>query len=251
MNYKTVFDLPNLANLVDSFPQPFPAKITNESEYSVPNILHFLWIESSLPEKYMRNVVAFSAMNPKYRVILWIDRDVPFDLLPMLVGVEVRNIRELNLPLLPLMSKLATRIDYIRYEIVHEFGGIYSDIDTVPLTPFDETLESAFVSYGDTNIQNSFFGFPPKSNFVSCLLKAIEQYATMSNHERGDTFHGKFTGGDFLGACLWASQDNQIRCISELLTGHAPVWRNVSDRAYCRHMYEFNWKDPADPKGKN
>jgi mannosyltransferase OCH1-like enzyme len=231
------------------FPQPFPASTTCEEDYSVPKKLHFLWVESDIPLKYMNAVNSFSKMNPDYEVFLWLDRDLPHGFATE-EAVKPTRIEQLDLELLPLMNKMAARIDYIRYEVMYRFGGIYCDIDSVPLNPFDGNLESAFVSYGN-DIQNSFFGFAPRSNFMSSMLKAISHYRYMSDSERGGPFHAHFTGGHLMGACLWASQDKGIRCISEVLTGHAPTWIAVSNLAYCRHMYEWNWRDPNDPAGKN
>lgn len=248
--YEKVSDLHFLKQLVYHFPKPFPEEFTVENNYSIPKILHFIWIESVLPKKYLKNINSFAEMNPDYKTIIWIDKEIPqeFELHPK---IEIKKIEELDLPLLHKMCKLSTRIDYIRYEIIHIFGGIYSDIDSYPLNPFDEVVEKSFVSYGDTNTQNSFFGFPPKSSFISYLLSTISHYANMNESERGDIFHGKFTGGNLFGACIGTFQDDNIRCISEFFTGQASPHKKVSEQAYCRQTYDYNWGDPNDPTGKN
>lgn len=251
--HTTVKGLPHLVNLLGKFP-PFPARNTKEKEYSVPKILHFLWIGSDITEKYMGCVNSFSKMNSDYKVMLWSDRDISPTRLES-DNIERINIEQLSLPLLPMMPKMAARVDYIRYVAVHTFGGIYADIDNIPLKPFDLHLRSAFLSYGETNIQNCFFGLPHKSTFLEYFLETISYFVHMNASERAtidpidEQFHGKFTGGCLMGACLWLSQDEGIRCIHEQFTGQAPPWRPVSRSAYCRHMFDWNWKHPSDPKG--
>lgn len=255
MNRKTTYtkvsDLSYFQKLLFQFPHPFPTRTTTEDEYSIPKIIHFLWVESEIPNKYLKNINDFAIMNPSYKTMIWVDREFPKDF-ELNTNIEIKKVEELNLPLLPLMKKLAARVDYIRYQIMYTFGGIYSDVDSYPLNPFDEFVEKSFVSYGETNTQNSFFGFPPKSNFISYLLSTISYYANMNESQRGEPFHGKFTGGDMLAACVWASQDDNIRCIPEFFTGQAPMWKSVSEHAYCRQTYDHNWRDPGgDPAGKN
>lgn len=245
----SVTHLPYLQNLIQQFPSPFPAQATTEENYDLPRLIHFLWVGSPLPERYARNVSVFMEINPLYDAILWHDSNSESSSLPS--RVKAQHIDQLSLPLLPLMGKMSTRIDYIRYVAVNSIGGIYTDIDSVPMNPFDSLVEKAFVSYGPSNIQNSFFGFAAGSSFLSYIISTIKHYANLTDEERCDTFHGKYTGGDLLGACLWKSGDVGIRCIHEELTGHASKWSKVSPRAYMRHMYDYNWGDANDPKGKD
>ena len=42
----------------------------------VPSIIHFIWIGSVVPEKYVKNMLTYYDKNPEYIIYFWHDYDV-------------------------------------------------------------------------------------------------------------------------------------------------------------------------------
>ena len=49
--------------------------IKPEKEYDVPERLHFIWIGSQLPTKYIKNIETFRTQNKQYEIYLWLDNN--------------------------------------------------------------------------------------------------------------------------------------------------------------------------------
>ena len=47
--------------------------IKPEKEYDVAERLHFIWIGSKLPTKYIKNIETFRTQNKQYEIYLWLD----------------------------------------------------------------------------------------------------------------------------------------------------------------------------------
>lgn len=62
------------------------------------------------------------------------------------------------------------------YKIVHQFGGIYTDTDTICVKPFPKLFEQSYVSHTLTpwnNICNGNFGFPKVWMFTPVILSLV------------------------------------------------------------------------------
>merc|ERR1711872_464116 len=68
---------------------------------------------------------------------------------------------------------LGGKSDILRYEIVYQYGGIYTDTDTVSVSGFGAEFSTSLVSHSLdpwNNLNNAIFGFPAKSEFLKMLL---------------------------------------------------------------------------------
>lgn len=102
----------------------------------IPKIIHFIWLgPKPLPEKYLDNIQSWHTHNPTYRILVWSDRQKE---LPDYV--EAHLIQELSLQCAKEFSEASNwgeKADLIRYELLNQIGGIYSDTDVVCHTSFD------------------------------------------------------------------------------------------------------------------
>jgi mannosyltransferase OCH1-like enzyme len=174
----------------------------------VPKTIHFIWIGSELPENYRRNVLTYVRNNPSYVVCLWTDR-------PCVFG-EVRLCRIDALPMsaraiYDSASSWVEKADVARYEIVFAEGGIYCDIDSVSLRPFDSLLLSPFVCYVPSwhNVSNAVFGFPAQSTFLDFVLKSLWRTRDPSIFDDVP----QRTGPTFFTACLAVARADEIRFV--------------------------------------
>ena len=75
-------------------------------------------------------------------------------------------------------NRTVCRADLMRYEIVHKYGGVYSDIDSLSVRPLGQIFRHSFVSMTSDKapfyIQNCIFGFPRGSNFLVSVLSSVK-----------------------------------------------------------------------------
>lgn len=101
----------------------------------IPKVMHFGYFWEELPAWAEANIAEFKAVNPGWEVRVW--RKVPS-----------------GFPYGELMAIAPTyrfRGDLVRYWIIHQYGGVWLDVDCRPIRGFDDELLrlGAFVcSYG-------------------------------------------------------------------------------------------------------
>lgn len=137
----------------------------------IPKILHFIWIGDviKIPYKCMQT---WTDKNPDYKVVLW-DNDA-------LNESNWKNAKQLH----DMLNKkdYAGVADVMRYEILHEHGGVYIDADSVCLKPLEDWLLDcdAFACWEQEHIRNNliangFLGSVPQSE---AMRLCIEEVAT-------------------------------------------------------------------------
>lgn len=99
-------------------------KIYNQQEKlgGIPNWLHFIWLGGELPKKYEDIVQSWRINNPHLNVFVWGDKEAE-DLVKK-HGPVTQN-------LFSSCQNFGQKSDILRYIILHDIGGIYSDIDFI------------------------------------------------------------------------------------------------------------------------
>lgn len=92
----------------------------------IPRVLWFMYMWQDLPEWGRQNIAEFHAMNPGWDVRL-------VDSLP-------REFPGSGRAALALAPTPRYKADIVRYWLLHEYGGVYCDIDCRPLRPLDDLL---------------------------------------------------------------------------------------------------------------
>jgi mannosyltransferase OCH1-like enzyme len=97
-------------------------------------LVHQIWLQGAvlLPEKYKIYSKEYKELNDKY--ILWDDK-----MIQRLIKRKYAYLLHVyvNYPF------WIMKVDLAKYIILHQFGGIYVDMDTKPLQPFDDIVEIA------------------------------------------------------------------------------------------------------------
>lgn len=94
----------------------------------IPKLIHHIWLQGGLPERYEENVRLWEALNNQWEQILWDEAS-----LLRLCSHEQKET----------YSKLVTlinRVNYLKYILMHSQGGVYADLDTYPLRPLSELM---------------------------------------------------------------------------------------------------------------
>lgn len=96
--------------------------------------VHMTWKTKNLPKRFQRAVDGWNRVG---RVIVYDDSDLR------------REIPGKYLEFYDSLPKQIFRVDFARYIILYKYGGIYADMDTVPLKIFDDLLSLNRVILGE------------------------------------------------------------------------------------------------------
>jgi mannosyltransferase OCH1-like enzyme len=99
----------------------------------IPRILHQVWVGPIAPPLTM--MATWKAMNPSCEYRLWSDGSNP--LLEKL-GAEYFKHDLVNKKQYDDMREWNGKCDVLRYELLHEYGGVYIDADTLCVQELDE-----------------------------------------------------------------------------------------------------------------
>ena len=101
--------------------------IKPEVEYDVPEQLHFIWIGSPIPLKYIKHVESFRTQNKQYEIYLWVDNNSSLQMLQN-QSFHVQKIQTsllINREIYDQETNYGTKSDILRYELVFQYGGIF------------------------------------------------------------------------------------------------------------------------------
>ena len=224
--------------------------ISPEVSYTVPRKIHFLWIQSPLPKKYFRNILSYQKNNPEYEINLWLDQNtLEKELILQSIEIygntphgrilirNVEEIRMINYDIFKFEKNVGSKADILRLELVYQEGGIYSDIDSISMRPFDGFFRHSFVTYtlGIWNsISNACFGFPRNSKFLHFVLMSLR----MNYNEKDIVLHK--TGPVFLNTCFINYDDNNISMIP------STCLIDKSDDGFTYHTNDATWMYKID-----
>jgi hypothetical protein len=122
----------------------------------IPKIIHFIWLGSPIPEKYLINIGTIAALNPDYQINIWLDdqsrasegsllgsryqfRHVDQIRNHAVTPEGARNIYKLTVSNAGYKPNFAAASDLLRILILLAEGGVYLDTDT-----YIEMIEAAF-----------------------------------------------------------------------------------------------------------
>ena len=67
------------------------ARIIPEENYLLPDNLHFIWIGSKIPRKYVNNIQTYRDKNKKYDIYLWLDNHTRIETLNVPAGTQIQG----------------------------------------------------------------------------------------------------------------------------------------------------------------
>lgn len=114
--------------------------------FPIPKIIHQTWKNKDIPEEWRLSPEMWQKFHPDWEYRLWTDEDN---------REYIKNNYSWFLPYYDAFPYNIQRADAIRYFILKDFGGIYSDLDTVPTKPIDEYFTSKNGAAGEIYLINS------------------------------------------------------------------------------------------------
>ena len=145
--------------------EKYNARVHTIEGNSFPKLLHFIWLGSPLPAKYLRMINSWRFHHSSWEVLLWDDEKVETFTL-----VNAANFKH--------APNYGMKSDILRYEILNSHGGVYVDIDYECIRSLDDIVVNCdfFVGFSHTEvleINNGLIGCMPQHPIMQLLMKDI------------------------------------------------------------------------------
>lgn len=188
-------------------------------------IIRYVWIDGSssenaiIPKCYQVCIMSAMVMNPDYQIVIHSNKPLLWDDLkrPSNIVNEIIPQRYMDLVNQLEIKRVAHKSDYIRYSILKEQGGIYSDTDIFMLKSLDDLLDYKVVLARE------------KPTTVCCAFIMAE-----AGHKLFDDiikeYHNDYRGDEWL-------YNSQL-----MLRKYAKTYDDIKILEYSKGMFYPNWK---------
>ena len=154
-------------------------------EKSIPKIIHMTWKCEELPQDFHEIREYWKKLNPEYEFRLWTDDDnrkLIEEQFPYFL--ETYDSYERNIQ----------RVDAVRYCILYLYGGLYIDLDYLPIRPIDDFLDDCKVVLGkeppfaekrakkDKIVSNAFMATTARNKFFLQVINEMIENRHHFNH---------------------------------------------------------------------
>lgn len=144
-----------------------------------PKIIHQIWVGNRRPIPHIDYRLKLQQLHPDWSYILWTDDMVREYALYNRCDYE-------NYSFNP-----AIQADMLRYQIIHDFGGVYLDIDFEPIKPMDELFVDNSIHFyccgiwkERNQICNGFFAAKPRSKILQMLRLYLDKRYRLKDYHR-------------------------------------------------------------------
>ncbi len=122
--------------------------------FSITPTIHFIWLGSAVPDKVKVVIDSWRQHNPGFDIKIWTDQ-------------EVKNYPLVNREAFEATDVWAEKADILRYEILYNEGGIYSDTDVICYGSFKDLISHNINCFAgqESNQEYRWLGYEGK-----CLL---------------------------------------------------------------------------------
>lgn len=118
----------------------------------IPKKIHYCWFGGEMPKFLKNNVEQWKRLCPDYEIIEW--NELNYDVNKNRYAKQAYD-----------MKKWGYVSDYVRLDIIHEYGGIYLDTDIEMLCRPDELLyQEGFACFDSSLLVNTGSGFGARAH---------------------------------------------------------------------------------------
>ena len=137
----------------------------------IPKIIHQTWKDENIPDKWKKSNQEWQRLHPDWKYVLWTDdanRSLIKTKFPWFL--ETYDGFKHNIQ----------RVDAVRYFILYEYGGVYSDLDLYPVQSinkiFDFKTDQCYFTYSGYFLTNNFMVSKKGAIFWLDVFKEMECY---------------------------------------------------------------------------
>lgn len=232
---------------------------TTSSSFSIPPIVHIIWMGSTPPPAVELAIESWKKHNPNYRIKLWTDKDIQ--------NFAWSSDRSENF--FKKGKNWAEKSDILRFEILYQFGGIYSDTDVICLNSFDDlitkglTFFAGFESnkikrFGRPLIGSAIIGAEKNSYIIKRCLdfsQTAEEAPTIHQHIRSGP--GPISKASYEALEMGQSNILLLPCSylyplpwEKRLASLEEIMENIRPESLAIHLWEGSWFDSYHPPSK-
>lgn len=165
----------------------------------IPHLIHQIWSNDDLPKEFDKFRETWAVQNRNWWENHWPSRLWDFD-----TGADflARHYPRL-LVTFHQLPKVIQKADLLRYAILHHYGGIYADLDTECLRPFDPLIDQAdFVAGYEAkdypSICNAILCASPGHPILSAVIRYLEAMPPDRTKPGKDVSHVFATTGSLM-----------------------------------------------------
>lgn len=223
---------------------------------NIPLIIHQTWKTNKLDNpKFKEGQESWKQLNPEFEYRFYDDTDC----LNFITNHYPKYLNFYN-QLSPVQ-----KADIFRYLVIHKYGGIYTDMDTICLKSILPTLVKPMIvgieyepkyNKGKTQILQWFFGSVPNNPIFIQIVEEI-----MNRKRKLDTFGSTLmllldgrpinkseetfwlTGPYIFSDLISKIDPNSIKIFDRCIFGSYDTRSKCRDKAYLIHGFEGSWKE--------
>jgi inositol phosphorylceramide mannosyltransferase catalytic subunit len=192
----------------------------------IPRTFHQIWVgPEPLPEEYVRYQQTWLRHNPGWELKVWTDENLPQDF-------ERREVYER-------LRQPAERSDMLIFEVLHKYGGVYTDADFECLRSIEPLLDGVeiFCAYSHSDrLNNAIMGSVPGHPLIAEGIKGMRPRDTYGPVDKAGT-------GPFLITELFVGRPEIMLFPPDLFYPRTP---EAAKSAYGIHHEARSWKPPAE-----
>lgn len=205
----------------------------------IPRIIHYCWFgKKEIPQRLKSYMQSWKKYCPDYEIVCWSEDN--YDI------AKNRYVSEAYK-----CGKWAFVSDYVRLDVINEYGGIYLDTDVELVKPLDELLHfNGFIGFETQTLVATGLGFGSKKDNI-VLQKILEYYQRIQEQEGKLDFKPcPFVETDVLIGCglkknnrLQKLEDDFLVLPTSFLGGMNLGTRKIeiSENTYSIHHYSGTW----------
>lgn len=169
---------PPVVRINPAGPQSIPPDGLPGVDDPIPRVIHMAWLgPKPLTELNRRCILSWIDLHPDWRVYVWCDEQSQ----PNLSGLPHARIHEAGLAtggLFRAAPNFGEASDILRYELLREFGGVWTDCDVECLRPIDEVAGAGMFACAGSHpsypqIENAVMGACPEHPLIESLVRAL------------------------------------------------------------------------------
>ena len=207
---------------------------------TIPKRLHMIWLGGPRLPSYGADESWPLLLESDWDIKVWGDDD------DWPVSAKVRDVLDAAEAFAPKGDAVRWRTDVLRLALLHTYGGVYLDLDAVPLRSINPLVGDRDAWLAESPNKpglptNAAMGFPAKHRLLDEMLESVDVRASKYAGERT----AAAVGGWWLKALLPRYRHVELlpwwlfasRSIADRRTGKPGDARN-SEFGYTAHLYE-------------
>ncbi len=128
----------------------------------IPKVIHYCWLGDEMPLSLRNNIEKWKFLCPDYEIIEWNESN--YNIEKNSYAYQAYN-----------MKKWGYAVDYIKLDLIYQYGGIFLDTDVDMIRRPDELLyQDGFASFDGSLLVNLGSGFGSKAG--SNIIKELRDY---------------------------------------------------------------------------